>query len=167
MWQRKEKLAPVADCVEWTRLAYRNVGGLTDVGFSEDEAYLLVASHAGRGLFETATGEKVARDDEAPVEGAAWLRTTSNEVQGIGPLAGVWFSMAGLFGGELPQATSDGWRVSVEDGKATQVILESQRGERWLLDTPITEVKAVGFSKSGHLLVIGTSTEVVFFKRET
>jgi hypothetical protein len=39
----------------------KTVGELTEVGFSADESYLLLVSHAGRGIVETMRGSTVAR----------------------------------------------------------------------------------------------------------
>jgi hypothetical protein len=58
-----------------------NIGGLVAIGFDPTGRYLLVISHSGRGVFDTQTWERIARDPELayPDAGTAvW----------IGPLAG-------------------------------------------------------------------------------
>lgn len=61
-------------------LAQLHVGGLVAVGVDPSGRYLLTVSHAGRGVFDTSTWHRVARDIELayPVDGHAI---------GIGPLA--------------------------------------------------------------------------------
>ena len=63
------------------RLAQLHVGGLIAVGVDPSGRYLLTVSHSGRGVFDTSTWERIARDVELayPVDG---------RVEGIGPLAG-------------------------------------------------------------------------------
>ena len=62
-------------------VAQLHVGGLVAVGIDPSGRYLLTVSHSGRGVFETSTWQRVARDVELayPVDGHAI---------GIGPLAG-------------------------------------------------------------------------------
>ena len=59
-----------------------HIGGLVAAGFDPSDRFLLTVSHAGRGVFDTATWERVARDSELayPEHGHA---------VGIGPIAGV------------------------------------------------------------------------------
>ncbi|MBL9162827.1 MAG: hypothetical protein JNL18_08855 [Planctomycetaceae bacterium] len=60
---------------------YLHLGGLVAVGFTETAGYLLTVSHSGRGVFDTDSWQRVARDSTLayPVEGRAI---------GIGPIAG-------------------------------------------------------------------------------
>ena len=58
-----------------------NIGGLVAAGFDATGAYLLTVSHSGRGVFLTATLERVARDYSVvyPEDGTSI---------GIGPIDG-------------------------------------------------------------------------------
>jgi hypothetical protein len=58
------------------------IGGLVAAGFDSTGAYLLAISHSGRGVFSTASWERVARDSSLayPEKGCA---------VGIGPIAGL------------------------------------------------------------------------------
>ena len=47
----------------WEKVTSAAVGGLTDLGFSKSNPYLLIISSQGRGVFDCNTGEKVARDE--------------------------------------------------------------------------------------------------------
>ena len=62
-------------------LAQLHVGGLVAVGVDRTGRYLLTVSHSGRGVFDTRTWRRIARDSALayPVDGHAI---------GIGPLAG-------------------------------------------------------------------------------
>lgn len=58
------------------------IGGLVAAGFDPTGAYLLTVSHSGRGVFETSSWERVARDPQmAYPEGGHAI--------GIGPIGGV------------------------------------------------------------------------------
>jgi hypothetical protein len=62
-------------------LAQLHVGDLVAIGIDPSGRYLLTVSHSGRGIFDTNTWQRVARDPKLsyPTEGRA---------VGIGPLAG-------------------------------------------------------------------------------
>jgi hypothetical protein len=62
------------------------IGGMIAAGFDPAGKYLLAVSHSGRGVFSTATWEKVARD-------ATPAYPENGHTQGIGPLAGVAVSV--------------------------------------------------------------------------
>jgi hypothetical protein len=58
---------------------FLNIGGLVAIGFDSTARYMLVVSHAGRGVYEVGSWLRVARDIELayPVDGFA---------VGIGPI---------------------------------------------------------------------------------
>ena len=58
-----------------------HVGGVVAIGLDPSGSYALVVSHSGRGVFDTHSWQRVARDPEPayPDDG---------EADGIGPLAG-------------------------------------------------------------------------------
>ena len=62
-------------------LATLHVGGVVAIGFDPTGRYALVVSHSGRGVFDTRSWQRVARDPELayPKDG---------EAIGIGPLDG-------------------------------------------------------------------------------
>lgn len=59
------------------------VGGALQVGYAEDSDLLLVFSHAGRGIFDCLTGERLARDRH---DGMAAFDLTKLTVESFGPL---------------------------------------------------------------------------------
>lgn len=154
---------------EWRRVAEFAVGGLREVGFTPDDRYLLVVSASGRGLIDTATGRRVARDTAEPRADSPWLDDAQHMAEAIGPATGMRIAVVGLWGGDLPQSTLDGWtvRVSREGQAETVVLLRRSTSERWVLDEPFTEVRAAGFSTTSRFLAIATSSDVTLFERAT
>jgi hypothetical protein len=146
----------------WRRLTTCPIGGLTEVGFTPDERYLLIVSMSGRGLLDLHTGARVGRDPNQPTAHSAWLDESTRTAEGIGPAQGVRVKVVGLWGGELPSDTSDGWRIAVErTGDTESVVLRNARSATTcVVDRPTTDVRAVGFSASGRFLVIATASDV-------
>ena len=136
------------------------------MGFSSDERYLLILSWNGRGLVDTESGDRVARDYEDPSTSPPWLDQPPGTVQGIGPLSGVVIRCVGIWGGKLPKRKG-GWRVDVRVGE-TELFLTDERTEKsWKLPKVATEIRAYGFSGSGRILIVATSSEVELFRRAT
>ncbi|MEV2268303.1 hypothetical protein [Nonomuraea africana] len=155
----------------WRRVPVQQVGGLTDVGFGSRPAasdLLLVASSAGRGVFDCVSGERVARDHEDVHPDDPLVRG------GIGPLAGVGVPMAGLWGGGLHTTTADGWAVHLvaPDWPVESVLLsqddEPYQGSRWwhIHREEGCELRAFGFSPSGRTLVIASACDLILFSRQ-
>jgi hypothetical protein len=132
------------------------IGGLTEVGFAAP-GVLLVVSHQGRGLYNCATGERLARDkSEAP----DWFDPGGPSSLGIGPYEGVWIAVAGLAGGSLRRDTDDGWSataaknaVALHSSDASQIIDETE------------EIQVFGFSEDGSTFVLGSSPTLRIFRR--
>src|SRR5215813_7734887 len=94
----------------WHHAPTLSVGGLTALGFTRDERYLLLLSHSGRGLVETHTGTRVARDYSEPSSASSWIDESARIVEGIGPASGMGIVCVGLWGGRLSDRAS-GWRL--------------------------------------------------------
>ncbi len=124
----------------WTQTGRYHVGGTTTVGFSADGTYPLAISSSGRGLFDIATGEKVARDSQAH---GPWDRET--EADGIGPIEGQVIPVFGLFA-DLPQ-----------------YILDELQG--FDVNSHITDFIGAAISPDGQTLAIGYSDEIQIYKR--
>ena len=156
---------PISDSASWRRVLYFSVGGLTEVGFSSDEATLLVISHAGRGLFDLTTGARLARDDEMPSLECSWIDKSRMLVQGIGSAQDQWFSSVGLWGGTLSPSSHDQWSVQLKSSGHNEFAyaINTKSGDKWLVDKPITEVKAFGFSATGRFLLLATSSDVTAY----
>lgn len=161
----------------WRHVGAFAVGGLLCAGtvsLALDREFVMVVSSSGRGVFDAATGEKVARDRAGPEDSE--LDELGLTVAGIGPLAGRRIRVAGIWGGGLPSTTSDGWSVTVvaPDWPLEMVVLE--RPGAWvmserlatgcvLIDRPVSEIRAVGFSESGRVLVEATASDLALFVR--
>ena len=151
------------------------VGGLTDVGFARQSDLLLVVSAMGRGVFDCASGEKIARDPSPPDK--QWQDVFHLEAEGIGPLDGQRIRTAGLFGGGLPRLASDGWsveRLALDWPEECFLLVPPGSwiyGERYGKPANFTkvatesEVRAWGFSPTGRTLILATSSDVTLFGR--
>ncbi len=128
------------------------------MSFAPGSELLLVISHQGRAVFDCSLGERVARDRNEDV--AAW--TEGQVAIGIGPLDGVRLRVAGLWGGALPDRTSDGWSVALSDGCFELLDLD-QPVHRF--DPRLTDERAHGFSESGLSLVLATSSDIDILSR--
>lgn len=138
------------------------------------EEFVLVNWQSGRSVLDPRTGERVARDRDALDDG--WLVASELRARGIGPIQDDWVSVAGIWGGGLPRMTGDGWGVTVTavDWPAEQVVLEPP-GRSVLveelsdgcvmLDRPVNEVRAVGFTWSGRTLIAATSADMQMWAR--
>lgn len=153
------------------------IGGLLGVGFAPDpetgEDLLMVVSSAGHGVFNAASGEKIARDRD-PEDG--YPDGPDLTCPGLGPLAGVQVRIAGLFGGGLHTAADDGWAVEVvsPEWPHHQVLLAAggdfyrgSAGEQWwhIFHADYSELRAAGFSPSGRSLVVATSSDITLWTR--
>lgn len=161
----------------WRPPAVLAVGGLTEVGIAtlpDGQEYVLVVSHSGRGVV-TPDGDVVARDRADQVDD--WCDPIMLTAEGIGPLRGKRVPIAGLAGGGLPLGTSDGWGVAryPVDWPDERVILEPPNaGVLWpgheagcteLGGGMVHEIRAVGFSPSGRLLLIATTGDLSLYTR--
>lgn len=158
----------------WKLLRTASVGGLVAVGFGDDSSLLLVISWSGRSLFDSATGDRIARDRDDDV--AEWTSADYLTAEGIGPLEAVPVVVAGLWGGGLQRVTADGWSVNVvaPDWPDERVILQPPGGEVLSeahsngcvqLGQPINEVRAYGFSRDGATLVLATTSDLWMWRR--
>ncbi len=158
----------------WLPVGHYAVGGLTDVGFGADSEHLLVVSWNGRGVFDCATGERVARDRTPAGD---WQDCFRLEARGIGPLEGQAVRTAGLFGGGLPLTTRDGWRVErlvLDWPKKCLLLLPPgaaltsdpyAKGSKFAKVAVEADVRAWGFSPSGRTLVLATNSELTVYRR--
>lgn len=107
--------APAAERSYAMCVALLHVGGLVAVGFDPTGKYVLTVSHSGRGVFETRTWRRVARDPllAYPTDGVA---------VGIGPVAGqrLMVSEIDYHEGTLDVVSPDGpYSLSYEEGTVT------------------------------------------------
>lgn len=101
--------ARVAHMASWSPMRPVAVGGIVAVGFV-DEGRVLVGSHSGVAIVDALSGEPT--DRTADGDGSYEWFTES-------PPSGTWADVdgphtvpvAGLWGGDLPVETSDGWLI--------------------------------------------------------
>jgi hypothetical protein len=152
----------------WKQVAWPPVGGLTEVGFAQDERYLLVLSWQGRRVVDTTTGQKVARDPEPPSDGLPWLNGQSKSITGIGPIEGEAVRCVGLWGGTFPVSSGRFTVSAIHRAEGEDVTLADDVAHTsQVLQSAITEIRAMGFSPSGELLVIATSSDLQMLRRAT
>ncbi|MBI3270037.1 MAG: hypothetical protein HYZ53_13505 [Planctomycetes bacterium] len=173
--RRLVEMKPTCPPSPWMHRRTIFTGGLTEVGFGPGTDLLLVVSHDGRGVFDCATGERVARHDAARSE--SWFDPILMTARGIGPLEGIAVPVAGLSGGGLPVQTLDQWSIKVAWPAWPQVSIFLQppgscvydvarcRGTVRLKFDEVVEYLACGFSPTGKTLVIATSADVELFRR--
>ncbi|WP_104819882.1 hypothetical protein [Kitasatospora sp. MMS16-BH015] len=157
------------------------IGGLLGIGFAtapeDDRDLVMVVSVDGHGLFDAATGEKIARELDPGPEDSTPDAVPDLSCPGIGPLAGTRVRIAGLFGGGLHTTTQDGWTVEVvsPDWPNDRVLLSTDggmphdgpHGETWwhIFDSAHSELRAAGFSPSGRTLAVATSSDLTLWTR--
>lgn len=152
--------------VPWVRGQVHAVGGLFQVGFASGRDLLLVHSSQGRGLFDTISGRRIARDDEEPMDGFDPVRLLAD---GFDAIDGKTLRMAGLFGGGLPWTTSDGYRLDedIAGWPQRRIMLHAPDRSRMLVATDgACELRAFGFSETGRSFVVATSCELMSFSRQ-
>ncbi|QGZ52697.1 hypothetical protein GPZ77_01875 [Streptomyces sp. QHH-9511] len=157
------------------------VGGLLGIGFATHpdtgDDLVLAVSGNGHGLFDAATGERIARDREPDPEDGTPDMTPDLTCPGLGPIAGSRIHVAGLYGGGLHTTTSDGWTLEVVNPAwpHDRVLLSTDGGlphsgpygERWwhIFHSTHSELRATGFSPSGRTLAVATSSDLVLWTR--
>ena len=162
-----ENKAPLAP---WKKVGAYAVGGLEMVGYADNSDWLLVVSSQGRGLFDCATGHRIARDTD---NSASWYDPNRLCALGIGPLDGQIVRLAGLYGGGLSNSTRDGWSLSV--------VAPTWPDCRVILCPPFIsfyyglqacaqiegdyEIRAHGFSETGHSFVVALNHTLHIYAR--
>ena len=133
------------------------IGGICAVGFA-DHSQVAVGSHSGLGIFDARTGERLVRVHD---EDYGWLRDEPPMIVVPGPGGPTPVSAAGLWGGELPTATEDGWTcVRVPDGVAL-----TADGQADVTIRDFEEPLAFGFSPDGRVFVSASSSTLTIYAR--
>jgi hypothetical protein len=155
---------------KWKKIAEYAISGLTDIGFSQDEQFLLVVSGQGRGVFDCFSGKKVARDLE--VDGS-WINEQNLTCQGIGPIAGEEIQLAGINGGGLRSGNDEGDQLLCISPywPKKEIILCPDWQNCYTEEGALSsykmwrgyELRAFGFSPSGMTFVIGESSDVTIY----
>ncbi|MFE1413336.1 hypothetical protein ACIGFK_35605 [Streptomyces sp. NPDC085524] len=159
-----------------------DIGGLIGIGFAvhpdTGRDLVMVVSHAGHGLFDAVTGERLARDRDPDPASSTPDAHPDLTCPGLGPAAGTHIRIAGLFGGGLHSTTPDGWAVDVvsPDWPHDRVILSADGGANgeapgstwWhVFHSRYSELRTAGFSPTGRTLAIATSSDITLWTRPT
>ncbi|MDH3347823.1 MAG: hypothetical protein OEM02_06965 [Desulfobulbaceae bacterium] len=158
----------------WCKAPTVLIGGLRSIGFQRDSDLLLVVSEQGRGVIDCVTGITLTRDRSEYYEDEILL-----EAEGIGQMSGQSIRISGLYGGGLPNSTSDNWSLeTVTLAWPEQSLLLVEPGS-WLYGSLYgkpcnfykifsdSEIRAQGFSPTGRTLVIATTSEIYIYSRNT
>lgn len=150
---------------------YWAVGGLISVGYAPDTDLLLVISHAGRGVFDCARNQKVARDPQEVEDIISVLQ------DGIGPLEGRKVSTASRYNGCLNRIWN-GWALEqVSPNWPTSSIilkppgcdlLDNRTWNQCIKVAPRNgedDIVAYGFSDTGRSFVVAMSHTLEIFSR--
>ncbi|WP_405940949.1 hypothetical protein [Streptomyces sp. NBC_00207] len=157
------------------------VGGLLGIGFATHpdtgDDLVMVVSNDGHGLFDSVTGEKIARDRDPDPDDSTPDAVPDLSCPGLGPVAGSRVRIAGLYGGGLHTTTDDGWTLEVVSPAwpRDRVLLSvdggvphsGPHGEQWwhVFHSYYSELRAVGFSPSGRTLAVATSSDLTLWTR--
>ncbi|MEU3495406.1 hypothetical protein ABZ747_18195 [Kitasatospora cineracea] len=157
------------------------IGGLLGVGFApapdDGRDLLMVVSLDGHGLFDTVTGEKIARNRDPDPDDSTPDAQPDLSCSGLGSLSATRVRIAGLFGGGLHTTTHDGWTLEVvsPEWPHDRVLLSADggmphngpHGQDWwhIFDSNYSELRAAGFSPSGRTLAIATSSDLTLWAR--
>ncbi|MBC7879329.1 MAG: hypothetical protein H7Y59_19335 [Anaerolineales bacterium] len=150
----------------WRFVLTYAIGGLTEIGFSSGEDYILILSSSGRSVISLASREIIARDHEQPSYNADWIDLLQKAVRGIDILCDEWIQVVGLWGGSLNTHCSTGWSVNVryEDQTEFAYIAQKESNIDVFIDKPITEIRAFGFSNTGRFLVLATGSDLSLYE---
>ena len=133
------------------------VGGVVAVGFL-DEDRIIVGSHSGVGVFDVHTGARIERTYDENYNwyqgGPPYIRRPS--AQGVRLIRA-----AGLWGGDLDQATTDGWTCHRID---RGVVLNADGQPDFRIEDS-EDYRAQGFSPGGGAFVYATSPTVYLVSR--
>ncbi|MFC9795676.1 hypothetical protein ACFVJI_23920 [Streptomyces sp. NPDC127584] len=158
------------------------IGGLLGIGFAlapdDGRDLVMVVSADGHGLFDTVTGEKIARDRDPDPDGSTPDAAPDLSCPGLGPIASTRVRIAGLFGGGLHTTTEDGWTLEVvsPEWPHHRVLLSTDggiphngpHGHGWwhIFDADYSELRTAGFSPSGRTLAVATSSDLTLWTRQ-
>jgi len=141
----------------WHRVIWTGVGGVLAVGVP-DERRIVVGSHAGVGVFDATTGERVYRSRDNDY--TWWDQERLSIILNVSGGESEVIPSMGLEGGSLPAVTADGWTCSQCESGAVLT-----RGDETVEVVDPEEARAVGFSPAGSLFVFATSPSLTVLRR--
>lgn len=135
------------------------IDGLVAVGFL-DEQRVIVGSHSGVGVVDVCSGVQISRvlDHDGSYGWFSDAPPSATWMDSDGPRT---VPVAGLWGGHLSQATSDGWTC---ERSAVGVALKGPNGNTLTMNDE-EEVRACGSSPHGRVFVFATSPTLYLVTR--
>ena len=134
------------------------IGGVVAVGFL-DEDRIIVGSHSGVGVFDVHTGARIERTHD---ENYNWYQGDPPSIKRPSVGGVRLIRAAGLWGGDLDQATTDGWTCHQVDEGA---VLHADGQPDFRIEDS-EEYRAQGFSPGGGAFVYATSPTVYLVTRQ-
>ncbi len=156
----------------WTSEMFA-VGGLTEVGFSnEHPELLLVVSSQGRGLIDCENLQKIDRDNEPT---GTWINEHELWCMGIGIAANEKIRIAGLHGGGLPTSNKEGdsieffapnWPIVnlIFQPNFLSIYTESETHKCFNILNDY-EPRTFGFSTNGKYFLTATGGDVTVYRK--
>ena len=150
------------------------IGGLTEIGFSKQNPYLLlVISSQGRGVIDCQMSELIERDNDTNFD---WINSYEMTSQGIGILSNEIVFVSGLHGGGLPLMNKNGdgllymateWPIIdiIFEPNFKSIYKENEAKECFRIFHDY-ELRAYGFSYDGETFVIATSSEISIYRNK-
>jgi len=159
----------------WTCKNTFAIGGLQNIGYSDNSDILVVLSTQGKGTFNCVTGEKIDRDH------SDWwpqFDKLTNTIEGFGILEGTVIKTSGLWGDNIlsPQ-TADGWRLIKRESEFDDPPFDKYLVNKIFLSSPTNEpitfiskdgpceLQAFGFSPTGNSFIVALSCELIIWSR--
>lgn len=159
--------------VGWER-EFFVVGGLTEVGFSQQNPeMLLIVSSQGRGIIDCEKLEKIERDNDVTGE---WINEQELWCLGLGETENEKIRIAGLHGGGLPFSNKEGdnieffapnWPIVnlIFQPNFLSIYKESETSKCFNILNDY-EPRAYGFSPNGQVFITATGGDVIVYRKE-
>ena len=154
------------------------IGGLREIGFVSNSDLLMILSSNGRSIFDCVKDEKIGRD-YFDYYSENWNSETGS-VDGFGILENEKIKCGGFeYPDILKKKTRDKWEVIVENEIRADWQNQKTMAQVMYLKNHISDKKievdvfhyginrGYGFSETGNSFVIGTSSEITIWNRET
>ena len=162
----------------WHPVGTHTIGGLVAVGFDRTSEEMLIVAENGQSVVDCRSGTLRYRNEDADGYDAPPLKAAR-----LDHPAAERFDMAGMDGGGLRAATSDGWhvdRISLcwpetycilhPPDASIHALAQVQRGMGttfYLMAKEREEIRAFGFSWTGESLVLATASNLRIWTRAT
>lgn len=163
--------------MSWKKQNTWAVGGLREIGFSNNSDLLIVLSGNGRGIFDCIKAEKIDRDYNDYY--TDYWNATNGIIEGFGVLKGQKIICGGFEApSPLQVSTPDGWQINIENEVRPDWKNRDEPAQVLYLKHPTRSKKiemcvyhyginrAYGFSETGNSFVIAESGDLHIWNRQ-